>query len=357
MTHGQTIQPICPFSSISLIPRSQTDRTLLAEFLHSEILGSPCTQVRGLGRTKSTLSLLKLICTYWLPMAHISPLVSDFQLMFLRSSQRGYRALVNHMPQANCDPLKTESDAWIVLHAFTTWDCIIRYTLLLYLEQLAALWDPCPSLDFHWRLRLWLSLDCSDEAECTTKQIEMCSMGIGWTKFCDPTYSCKPSIIRNLGIESSAPSSINSWFISIPLQTASLRCLVSPICRLKPYTEHIANLYSKIASETPPAMHLGSETSGGHFIAEAKENTSLVVSLENLNLESDQSPEFVDTEAKIASLVGRLQNLPISPPSLYIDLEGVDLSRNGSISILQIHILPLRKRIWSIYIVSRRKPS
>lgn len=35
-----------------------------------------------------------------------------------------------------------------------------------------------------------------------------------------------------------------------------------------------------------------------------------------------------------------LVNLPISPPSLYIDLEGTNLSRNGSISILQLLVYP-----------------
>ena len=90
-------------------------------------------------------------------------------------------------------------------------------------------------------------------------------------------------------------------------------------------------------------MHLETESSGGRAVAEVKENSSLVVSLENLNLEVDQSPELVDTEAKIASLVGRLQNLPTKPPSLYIDLEGVNLSRYGSISILQIYVLPLEE--------------
>lgn len=70
------------------------------------------------------------------------------------------------------------------------------------------------------------------------------------------------------------------------------------------------------------------------------ENSSLVTSLEKLNPKVHQYPEFVDTEAKIASLVGKLQNLPTKPPSLYIDLEGVNLSRHGSISILQIHVLP-----------------
>lgn len=71
--------------------------------------------------------------------------------------------------------------------------------------------------------------------------------------------------------------------------------------------------------------------------------SSLVNSLEKLDLNSGLSSEFVDTEAKIASLVGKLQDLPTDPPSLYIDLEGVNLSRHGSISILQIYVLPLKE--------------
>jgi exonuclease 3'-5' domain-containing protein 1 len=35
-----------------------------------------------------------------------------------------------------------------------------------------------------------------------------------------------------------------------------------------------------------------------------------------------------------------LDGLPTSPPSLYIDLEGENLSRHGSLSILQLHVLP-----------------
>ena len=49
---------------------------------------------------------------------------------------------------------------------------------------------------------------------------------------------------------------------------------------------------------------------------------------------------LVDTESTVASLVDVLQNLPIEPPSLYLDLEGIKLSRNGSISIIQIFVLP-----------------
>ncbi|KAF3400191.1 hypothetical protein F1880_008391 [Penicillium rolfsii] len=85
---------------------------------------------------------------------------------------------------------------------------------------------------------------------------------------------------------------------------------------------------------------------------ERKEISSLLTPLEDLDLNADQSSEFVDTESKMASLVVKLQDLPAKPPSLYIDLEGVNLSRHGCISILQIYILPLDKTylvdIWSL---------
>ena len=49
---------------------------------------------------------------------------------------------------------------------------------------------------------------------------------------------------------------------------------------------------------------------------------------------------LIDTVSAITTLVATLTKLPTSPPSLYIDLEGVYLSRHGSISILQLHIHP-----------------
>lgn len=42
----------------------------------------------------------------------------------------------------------------------------------------------------------------------------------------------------------------------------------------------------------------------------------------------------------MAFLVEALAKLPTSPPSIYLDLEGVALSRHGSVSILQIHVSP-----------------
>ncbi|KAI1361222.1 ribonuclease H-like protein [Xylaria arbuscula] len=47
---------------------------------------------------------------------------------------------------------------------------------------------------------------------------------------------------------------------------------------------------------------------------------------------------MVDTTAAISSMVDELYGLPTTPPSLYIDLEGVKLSRRGTVSILQIHV-------------------
>ncbi|KAL5335731.1 ribonuclease H-like domain-containing protein [Aspergillus crustosus] len=42
-------------------------------------------------------------------------------------------------------------------------------------------------------------------------------------------------------------------------------------------------------------------------------------------------------------MVKCFEDLPKNPPSLYIDLEGVNLSRHGTISILQIYVSPLDK--------------
>ncbi|MCJ1281725.1 hypothetical protein MMC26_001047 [Xylographa opegraphella] len=49
---------------------------------------------------------------------------------------------------------------------------------------------------------------------------------------------------------------------------------------------------------------------------------------------------IVDSATSLLALLDRLENLPTQPPSLYLDLEGIRLSRDGSISILQIYLLP-----------------
>ncbi|KAB8303169.1 hypothetical protein EYC80_004617 [Monilinia laxa] len=58
---------------------------------------------------------------------------------------------------------------------------------------------------------------------------------------------------------------------------------------------------------------------------------------------TDPAINLTDTPAGIIKLIDSLarSDLPTSPPSVYIDLEGVNIGREGSISILQVFILPI----------------
>lgn len=54
--------------------------------------------------------------------------------------------------------------------------------------------------------------------------------------------------------------------------------------------------------------------------------------------------ELVDTVEALPAFIALLLEQPTKPsPSLFLDLEGVKLSRQGTISILQIHLAPLNK--------------
>ncbi|KAJ5389389.1 uncharacterized protein N7496_000457 [Penicillium cataractarum] len=64
-------------------------------------------------------------------------------------------------------------------------------------------------------------------------------------------------------------------------------------------------------------------------------------SLQEMSLDGGKTVNFIDTEEGLIQLIERMENIPTNPPSLYVDLEGVDLSRRGTISILQVFIYPL----------------
>lgn len=49
---------------------------------------------------------------------------------------------------------------------------------------------------------------------------------------------------------------------------------------------------------------------------------------------------IVDSLATMIALLDCIQGLPVRRPSLYLDIEGVNLSRNGSISIIQLFVEP-----------------
>ena len=42
----------------------------------------------------------------------------------------------------------------------------------------------------------------------------------------------------------------------------------------------------------------------------------------------------IDTPKEVVSLLNDIDNQPKEPPSLHVDIEGVNLSRHGSISII-----------------------
>ena len=49
---------------------------------------------------------------------------------------------------------------------------------------------------------------------------------------------------------------------------------------------------------------------------------------------------LIDSKESLATLIDTVVNLPSNPPSLYLDLEGINLSRHGFISIMQLMLYP-----------------
>jgi exonuclease 3'-5' domain-containing protein 1 len=53
--------------------------------------------------------------------------------------------------------------------------------------------------------------------------------------------------------------------------------------------------------------------------------------------------DIIDNAASLSDLVDLLFAQPTRPPSIYIDVEGEDLSRDGTVSILQLYLLPTKR--------------
>ncbi|KAJ6016555.1 exonuclease [Penicillium herquei] len=70
---------------------------------------------------------------------------------------------------------------------------------------------------------------------------------------------------------------------------------------------------------------------------------ALTESFQRSTLEDSPSFLFIDTLDGLVELLEGLAKLPAWPPSLFIDLEGVNLSRHGTISILQIFVSSTKK--------------
>jgi exonuclease 3'-5' domain-containing protein 1 len=77
-------------------------------------------------------------------------------------------------------------------------------------------------------------------------------------------------------------------------------------------------------------------------VATVSEISSVENALEKMGLDDrKKSIKFIEMEDDLRRVIETIENAPTNPPSLYLDLEGVNLSRHGNISILQIFISPL----------------
>lgn len=90
-----------------------------------------------------------------------------------------------------------------------------------------------------------------------------------------------------------------------------------------------------------PGLTLADGTTKTPSVVQPEDISKLAEGLAQSTLK--EAYELIDTVEAIPAVVQNLIDQPTTPPSIYIDLEGVKLSREGSISILQIHVAPQNK--------------
>lgn len=95
--------------------------------------------------------------------------------------------------------------------------------------------------------------------------------------------------------------------------------------------------------ESPDHRVDTSKAIGKSCVVSSSEVSSAFASPRGGESNEDTSVVLVNTESGLEDLVATLPGLSSHPPSLYIDLEGVNLGRCGTISILQIFVLPYDK--------------
>ncbi|KAL7905798.1 putative FMN-binding domain-containing protein [Trichoderma velutinum] len=85
----------------------------------------------------------------------------------------------------------------------------------------------------------------------------------------------------------------------------------------------------------------GTSSNGTIVNANIFNAVSISATVENKDVTaSAPTTQWVDTVFALSKAVDALAGLPAEPPSIYVDLEGQNLSRYGTISILQIHVHP-----------------
>ena len=99
------------------------------------------------------------------------------------------------------------------------------------------------------------------------------------------------------------------------------------------------NASPKLDEATKDAKNLQASRTSPVNVSQA-DVIALAASFQISALDDKPSIIIVDTCAGMTELLEAIADVPAHPPSLYIDLEGVNLSRHGTISIMQIFVLP-----------------
>ena len=73
----------------------------------------------------------------------------------------------------------------------------------------------------------------------------------------------------------------------------------------------------------------------------ARNFSSVEIALEKMGLDDRRTIKFIDAEDDLRQVIETIGNVPTNPPSTSLELEGVNLSRHGIISVLQIFVFPL----------------
>lgn len=63
--------------------------------------------------------------------------------------------------------------------------------------------------------------------------------------------------------------------------------------------------------------------------------------VQSSKLDGGSSFTIVDCDPALSDMIDTIADLPVSPPSIYVDLEGIKLSREGTVSILKLYVLPM----------------
>ncbi|KAK0368155.1 hypothetical protein CLIM01_14488 [Colletotrichum limetticola] len=112
---------------------------------------------------------------------------------------------------------------------------------------------------------------------------------------------------------------------------------VKPICHK---SGRATMLLSKRSVDSSTAYYVWKMSARWYWRVNQSVSLSAVKEKNGVVLDYNSVLFMVDSAESMSNLLTLIQNLPLGLPSLFLDLEGVSLSRNGSISLITVFVLP-----------------